>query len=154
MRIRTLSWTLAGALSLAILGAIAISPAETTTPLPGDPAESAIRATLHTYMAGHAQGRGEAMASAFTAEARLSAVVDGQLRIMDVQDYLVGFPGAPAADETDRRRWIQSVDVVGDMAVARVVLLYPAVRFVDYMVLHRVEDDWKIVHKAYHAERR
>jgi hypothetical protein len=35
-----------------------------------------------------------------------------------------------------------------------VILLYPGVRFVDYIIMHRIDGEWTIVHKAYHAELR
>jgi hypothetical protein len=154
MRRRHWTWVLTGAASLAILGAAASAPAVTADEVAIDPDQVAVRAALQPYLAGHASGRGDVMATAFTDGARLSSVVDGRLFVRDAKDYFLGFPGAPAEDEGERRRWIQSIEVVGDMAIARVILLYPGVRFVDYMVLHRVADDWKVVHKAYHAEPR
>lgn len=150
-------WTLilAGTATLAILAAGLLAPAVTAAPAgPIDPEEAAVRAALQPYLDGHATGRADVMSPAFASTARLSAVIDGRLTVRDASDYLAGLPGAPAPDESERRRWIQSVDIAGDMAIARVVLLYPGVRFVDYMVMHRVDGEWKIVHKAYHAEPR
>jgi hypothetical protein len=116
--------------------------------------EDAVREALQPYLDGHATGRGDVMAPAFGDDARLSAVMRGQLVVRDARDYLAGMPGQPAPDEAERRRWIESVDVAGDMAVAKIILDYPQVRFVDYMVLHRVDGAWKIVHKAYQVEPR
>ena len=58
-------------------------------------------------------------------------------------------PGKPPADEAKRKRRIVSIDVAGDAAVAKVELDYPAVFFVDYLSLLRVDGEWKIAQKTY-----
>ena len=58
----------------------------------------------------------------------------------------------PAADEAGRKRAIESVDVAGTAASARIVLDYPTVRFVDYMTLLKIDGEWKIVSKVFYAE--
>lgn len=145
--------TIGAVATIAVLGAATYTPALLANPSGIDP-ETAIREALQPYLAGHATGRGDVMAPVFATGARLTAVRDGKLHVVDAADYFASFPGHPAADEGERRRWIQSIDVTGDMALAKVVLLYPGVRFVDYIVMHRVDGEWTAVHKAYHAELR
>ena len=60
--------------------------------------------------------------------------------------------GKPAADEKDRKRSIESVDVAGNAAVAKVILDYPNVRFVDYFTLLKINGEWKIVNKSFYAD--
>lgn len=153
MRKRFWTWTLAGVATAAVLAATIYTPTVLANPSGIDP-ESAVREALQPYLAGHATGRGDVMAAAFAEGARLSVVQDGKLRVLDATDYFASFPGHQAEDESERRRWIQSIDVAGDMAMAKVVLLYPGVRFVDYIIMHRIDGEWTIVHKAYHAELR
>ena len=74
---------------------------------------------------------------------------DGQLRNRTSTDYINGFSGRPAADESQRRRKILAVDVTGDVAVAKAELDYPEVRLVDYFILVRAGGEWKIVSKAF-----
>lgn len=64
------------------------------------------------------------------------------------------FTGKPAADEEKRKagRRIEAVDINGNAAVAKIVLDYPAVKFVDYMTLLKVNGEWKIVNKSFYAE--
>lgn len=153
MRNRIRGWTTAGAAMVAVLAGTTYAPALPATP-GGTDAEAAVREALQLYLDGHAAGRGDIMAPIFAEDARLSVVQRGGLVVRDAADYLTTFPGSPAADEAERRRWIESVDVVGDLALARVVLMYPGVRIIDYMTMHRVDGDWLIVHKAYQPEPR
>jgi hypothetical protein len=36
--------------------------------------------------------------------------------------------------------------------VARIVLDYPTVKFVDYMTLLKIDGEWKIINKSFYAE--
>ncbi len=69
--------------------------------------------------------------------------------LLPIREYLTWFRGEPAENEARRERWIESVDITGDAAVAKVVLDYPDRRFTDYMSLLRLDGEWKIVHKNY-----
>ena len=78
--------------------------------------------------------------------------VEGKYTTRSFAEYIKGFDGKPAADEKDRKRAIESIDVAGNAAVARVILDYPTVRFVDYMTLLKIDGEWKIVNKSFYAE--
>ncbi len=118
---------------------------------PGD--EAAVRQALGLYLQGHATGDGEIMARAFHPEARLTFVdPGGALRIISLEQFLSGFPGRPAPDEDQRIRSIEWVEVAGTTAVGKIILDYPTIYLVDYMSLHKVNGEWKIVHKSYHRE--
>ena len=39
-------------------------------------------------------------------------------------------------------------------ATAKLVLDYPEVKFTDYMTLLKTGDEWRIINKAFHAERK
>ena len=42
------------------------------------------------------------------------------------------------------------MDVDGNTAIGKVEILVPGqARFVDYLLLVRIEDEWKIIHKSY-----
>lgn len=77
---------------------------------------------------------------------------DGQLAARTSEDYIAGSSGRPAAHEARRRRWISSVDVTGTAAVAGVVLDYPNVHFTDYVLMLKINDEWKVVNKIFHVE--
>src|SRR5262245_25515206 len=102
------------------------------------------------YFEAHRTGSGEPLRGVFLEEGRMMWVQDGQLRVRTSSDYIGGFSGKPAADESSRKRRVVFTDVTGDTAVAKVELDYPEVLLIDYFSLLRVNGDWKIVHKTFH----
>lgn len=114
--------------------------------------EAAVRQTLDYYLQGHATGNGEFHKKAFHPEARLFWIRDGQFAQRTSAEYIAGASGKPAPDEAQRKRSIESVDVTGNAAIAKVVLDYPSGRFTDYMSLLKVDGQWKIVNKTFVVE--
>ena len=47
---------------------------------------------------------------------------------------------------------VESVDIAGNAAVAKIILDYPSVKFVDYMSLLKINGEWKIINKSFYAE--
>ncbi|HEX6007974.1 MAG TPA: nuclear transport factor 2 family protein [Burkholderiales bacterium] len=116
--------------------------------------EQAVRVPLEHYLQGHATGDGAHFRAAFHPEARLFFIRDGRLSTRTSEEYIAGARGTPPADEAQRKRWIESVDIAGNAAVAKIILDYPTTRFVDYMSLLKIEGAWKIVNKTFYAEPR
>ena len=114
--------------------------------------KEAVRVPLENYLKGHATGDGEYMRKAFHTEGNLVFVRDGKFTTRSFADYIAGFTGKPAADEAQRKRSIESVDVAGNAASAKIILDYPTTRFVDYMSLLKIDGEWKIVNKIFYAE--
>lgn len=114
--------------------------------------DAAVRAPLEAYLRGHATGLADDFRPAFHPDAQLWGMRNGALIRMTAEEYIGRASGSPPADESRRRRWIESVDVTGDTAVAKIVLDYPTVRFTDYMALARIEGRWVIVNKMFQAE--
>ena len=112
----------------------------------------AVRVPLENYIKGHATGDGQYMRKAFHTDGNLIFVRDGNFMTRSFADYISGFTGKPAADEDKRKRTIESIDVSGNAAVAKIILDYPATRFVDYMSLLKIGGEWKIVTKIFYAE--
>ena len=102
----------------------------------------------------HATGLGEHHRKVFHPEAKLFAVREGKFWQLTSEEYISRSPGKPADDEAARRRSIESVDVAGNAAVAKVVLDYPHVKFTDYMSLLKIDGEWRIVNKTFHAEQK
>lgn len=113
---------------------------------------ASVRAPLEAYLRGHATGAPDQFRAAFHPDAELWGTRNGTLIRMTAEEYVGRASGAPAADEAQRRRWIESIEVVGDTAYAKIVLDYPSVRFTDWMTLMRIDGRWLIVNKAFLAE--
>ena len=114
--------------------------------------EAAARVPLEHYLQGHATGDGAHYRAAFHPEAKLFFIREGKVTTRTSEEYIAGASGKPAADEAQRKRWIESVDIAGNAGVAKIILDYPTARFVDYMSLLKVDGEWKIVNKTFYAE--
>ena len=113
---------------------------------------AAARVPLDNYIQGHATGNGDFMRKAFHTDAKVMAFRDGKLTNMTSEEFASRFNGKPAADEAQRKRTIESVEITGNAGVGKIVLDYPTVKFTDYMSLLKVGDEWKIVNKVFYAE--
>ncbi len=114
--------------------------------------KDSVRVPLENYIKGQETGDPEYMKKAFHTEGNLIFIRDGKYSTRSFADYIAGMSGKPAADESKRKRSIESIDVAGNAAVARIVLDYPTTRFVDYMTLLKINGEWKIVNKSFYAE--
>lgn len=56
-----------------------------------------------------------------------------------------------SADEAQRVRTIDEVSVTGTAATVKATLLHGPTHFTDYFVLLKVNNEWKIANKVYHA---
>ncbi|MEO5860755.1 MAG: nuclear transport factor 2 family protein [Pyrinomonadaceae bacterium] len=114
--------------------------------------KAAVRVPLENYIKGQATGDGEYIKKAFYTEGNMIFVRNGKYTSRTFAEFIKGFTGKPEADEKDRKRSIESIDVVGNVAVAKVILDYPTVKFTDYFTLLKIEGEWKIINKSFHAE--
>lgn len=113
---------------------------------------AAARIPLENYINAHATGNPDYIRKAFFPEAKIMAFRDGKLLNLSVEEFASRFSGKPAADESQRKRRIDSLDITGNAGVARIVLDYPDVTLTDYMSLLKVGGEWKIVNKVFTAE--
>ena len=111
-----------------------------------------VKVPLENYLKAHATGNGDHHRKAFYTDGQLIFIRDGKYTTRSFAEYIAGSSGKPAADEDKRKRWIESVDVSGNAAVAKIILDYPTVRFVDYMSLLKINGVWKIVNKTFNSE--
>jgi Putative lumazine-binding len=116
--------------------------------------EPAVRAALNAYLEGHATGQADAFRRAFHPEARMLYAKDGHFVKTEIAEYIAKATGHPAADENQRKRTIDLIDIVGDAAIAKLTLTYPDVTFTDYMTLLKIDGEWRIVSKVFHADRK
>ena len=115
--------------------------------------EAGVRKALGYYLEGHATGQGSAFARAFHPEGRLFINRDGKFTQLTSAEYIARASGAAPADEAQRRRRIDFIDVTGDVAVAKIILEHPGVTLTDYMSLLKVDGEWRIVNKIVNASR-
>lgn len=114
--------------------------------------KDAVRVPLENYLKGHATGDPEYMKKAFYTEGKLIFIKDGKYTTRTFEEYIAGMSGKPAADEDKRKRWIESIDIAGNMAIGKIILDYPSGKFTDYMTLLKIDGEWKIVNKSFYVE--
>ena len=116
--------------------------------------EAAVRQAIEHYFRGHATGQGEHFRKVFHPDAKLFAVREGKYWQLTSEEYISRASGKPAPDEAQRKRTIESVDISGNAAIAKIVLDYPQVKFTDYMSLLKIDGEWRIVNKTFYAEQK
>ena len=114
--------------------------------------EALVRTALRHYLRGHATGLGSEHEQAFDPIANLYFMRDGELQVISSEDYIARASGQPAADEAERARWIDWVDVSGDAAIGKITLDYPSATLTDYMQLLKIDGQWKIVNKIFSVD--
>lgn len=114
--------------------------------------EEAVRKTVDLYFQGQATGNGDFFRKAFHTEAKLFWVRDGKFSQRTSEEFAAGASGKPAADEAERKRRIESIDITGNAAIVKVVLDYPTVKFTDYFTMLKIDGEWKIMNKTFTSE--
>jgi hypothetical protein len=137
-----------------IVNKIYFAEGKSAAPVKSDAAseKEAVRIPLENYLKAHATGNGEYHKKAFHTDGQLIFIRDGKYTTRSFAEYIAGSPGKPAADEDKRKRWIESIDVVGNAATAKIILDYPNARLTDYMSLLKINGEWKIVNKIFTSE--
>jgi len=152
----TVSQTLKLAAMIVPVAGIALAASQGHQAAPGTAGaeEAGVRVALNAYLEGHATGQAEAFRRAFYSEARMLYARDGHFVKTEIADFIARAPGKPAEDEAQRKRTIDLIDIVGDAAIAKLTLVYPDVTFTDYMTLLKIDGEWRIVSKVFHADRK
>src|SRR5215469_10416074 len=116
-------------------------------------AQDTPRDAIELYFQAHASGNGDFIGQAFTPEARIEFVDNGELKQWTREEFANRFHGA-AADEYRRVRSVERLDVNATAASAVLTLDYPDVVLTDHVSLLKVSGVWKIVNKIFSADRR
>ena len=86
--------------------------------------DAAARIPLENYINAHATGNPDYIRKAFLPSAKIMAFRDGKLLNLSVEEFASRFSGKPAADESQRKRRIDSLNITGNAGVARIVCLW------------------------------
>jgi len=112
----------------------------------------AVRKPLEAYLQAQATGKSEYILQAFSPDANIMFVRDGKYSKMTRDEFASRFSGHPDADEAQRHRRIDFVQITSSAAIAKIVLDYPKVILTDYMQLLKIDGEWKIVNKIFNAQ--
>lgn len=78
----------------------------------------------------------------------------GKIVTLTAEEWAEGFPGKPAADEDQRHRTYEILDVTDEIAMVKVVLNYPGWDGVDYLALLNIDGKWMIASKSWGGKRK
>jgi hypothetical protein len=104
---------------------------------------------LVAYVRGHATGDPTHFRRAFRPTAHVEGIRDQGFVSWTLDDYCALYAGAPAADEADRSRRLESVRVTRTVATAVLTLHHGPDLFVDMFVLVADGGEWRIANKVY-----
>ena len=82
------------------------------------------------------------------------STTDNKVRTISGEEWASGFPGRPAADEHQRHRSYEILDVTDEIAMVKVSLDYPGWDGVDYLALLKIDGQWMIVSKSWGGKRK
>ena len=107
-----------------------------------------INKVLYDYIEGTANGEPERLHRAFDKDFNLYFVANDSLRIWSGKQYINNVKPGRKSNRIGR---VVSIDYEGDAAMARIEILMPARKriYTDYMLLLKVQGDWKIIHKSF-----
>jgi Putative lumazine-binding len=120
---------------------------------PDNPEHAGVVFAIEHYFKGHATGDASHMRKAFLPTAHIEGIREGKFTSWTLDRYCENFKGTPAADESTRKRNIDSIDVIGTAAMVKATLVHGRTTFTDYFVLLKVDGEWKIANKVYHGQR-
>src|SRR5688572_33143189 len=86
----------------------------------------AIRDVIRVYFRGHATANPDTMRAAFLPTGHIEGIRNGAFTSWTVDQYVAGFRNTPAADEAQRTRVIDVVDLVGTGAMVKATLKHGA----------------------------
>ena len=112
----------------------------------------AVKIPLENYLTGHKTGKAEFMEKAMYKDGKLTFIRDGKYTKIEFPDYMKLMKGEPAKNESELKRWIESIEITGTVAIGKLIFDYPNIKITDYMTLLKINDEWKIVHKASYSE--
>jgi hypothetical protein len=140
-------------LGVALMMSFATTAATTAAPAQNTAVElEAAKLPLQNYVKAQETGNADFVRRAFSKDAKVMGYLGGKWISWSLDEYAARFSGKPAADEAQRKRHIEILDMTVNAAVGKVMLDYPEVKFTDYMALLKVDGEWKIVSKSFHAD--
>ncbi len=111
-----------------------------------------ISEAVNSYFVGMMYGNKTSLQTAFHKDASIIGNLEGKLNWMS-RDAFANLCKAETtlADGDPFEASIESIDITGDNAVAKVVNHFLGTWYTDYLSLLRTNGQWQIVNKIYHA---
>lgn len=119
------------------------------------PDDDQIRQTIQTYFDGMHESSAEKTLEAFHPNARITGYLEDGFHEMTVEEF-AGFVASqqpsPREQGVPARLDVESLDIAGQTAVARVRDDYLGMTFLDTLAFVSVDGNWQIYNKLFHVE--
>lgn len=109
------------------------------------------KAVLDYYHEGHVKSDPQLYENILHPEWKFFLLDQGQLRIVDRDEYLSWYNPADADPELTWETEFYSVDVTENIAAVKLRLECQKVRYMDYFHMMKLDGKWWIVHKMSHG---
>jgi len=110
-----------------------------------------ILTTLNNYIEGTSYNKKDVIAKAFYQDALLYLNdKNDELRVVGIAEYISWYDGGEYGKPTGRIGEILSIDIRGDVATAKVEIIFPErdFRFIDVFLLKKLKNGWRIMSKS------
>ena len=111
---------------------------------------AAIENVVNDYFEGYLNADPEQLSKAFHPTSRLYSTESGVLEKTETSDWLESL--AQRRKKGDIRKAevrIDGIDISGDAAVTKTILVFKEFSFTDYLSLLHIDGGWKIINKIY-----
>lgn len=106
-----------------------------------------IKATIVNYLEGIQTGDSGRLEKAFYSSVNLSSLDEDGNLVLTPRDALVAYATGPDIPENTSE--ILEIDIVNDMAMAKIQINMPTYKYFDFLTLLKLNVGWKIVSKTY-----
>jgi len=109
-----------------------------------------IEFTLNNYIEGSSYNNLEQLEGVFTENATLYLTVNGEFKSLTPKEYVAFFKDAEKGKFNGRYGKVLSIEVVKDIATAKVEISIPERKmiYIDLLLLKKSENNWKIISKT------
>ncbi len=110
----------------------------------------AVKTVCNYYIDGGTNGDSVTFSKAFSPTGLMQFMRNDTLKIVSLKDFMAGMTNS--GKKQDRKAKIESVEVYGNAAMAKITIEYATFYFHDIMGLLKTKDGWKIVSKLFYRE--
>lgn len=110
----------------------------------------AIKTVCNYYIDGGTNGDSITFSKAFSPTGLMQYMRNDTLQIVSLKDFMARMPNS--GKKQNRTAKIESVEVYGTAATAKITIEYSTFYFHDIMGLLKTKDGWKIVSKIFYRE--
>lgn len=110
----------------------------------------AVKTVCNYYLDGGTNGDSVLFSKAFSPGGQMQYMRNDTLVVVSLKDFMARMPHS--LKKTNRTTKIESVQVFGNAATAKLTIEYPTFFFHDIMSLLKTKDGWKIVGKIFYRE--